>query len=374
MMVEKIEKGNAVLSPRAREQYTFAVLLAADQSFLQRWSYRGCSALLILGLILYYKLTTLALSALYCMQYPDEPVLRLRVDYSVVCFQGAHIAAMVCGVLVLLCVTIGFPVACRYLLIRGFRHDDALTEDVQQARNLESFGVLYRDLKPEYRYYLNYCNMVTLVSALLSVFVNSAPLRMFLAGLVMVALFGYTLTLIPHEGDRRVSEHTVMLFLECLQVCATFMLIIVGYTPATDEDGNELLGNEGAMELAYTFFALLSVGVCACFVAAFLWYVKKRGVKGVLDDALDEAKQLAGMGDAAEDSGSSSSDDDGDDGKKKFNGKPKKVESTSLKKSRQRTPRSVNLQITKEVVHTVIEVPTDVNQPVVIGNRRDKKV
>ena len=90
---------------------------------------------LILGSIMYLRLTTLELQALNCttVVQRDGSILQvLKVDLSTVCYQGAHQQAMFVVWPVLLLYCVGFPLLCCVLLYRSF-HSVAKAA-VQQSR------------------------------------------------------------------------------------------------------------------------------------------------------------------------------------------------------------------------------------------------
>ena len=102
-------------------------------------------ALLILGAVMYLRLTTLQLQGFHCQMAPDPVTsqasdavvtesLYLTIDFSTRCYEGQHLGAIIGVVFLLVFYTIGFPLLCFVLLVRAFAND--------QTSGI--IGVLYR--------------------------------------------------------------------------------------------------------------------------------------------------------------------------------------------------------------------------------------
>ena len=100
---------------------------------------------LILGSILYLRLTTLELQALNCTsvtQQDGSSLEVLKVDLSTVCNEGAHFRALFMVWPLFLLYVLGFPVLCCFLLYRQFHAVAKARAGFESQQSFEHFRAL----------------------------------------------------------------------------------------------------------------------------------------------------------------------------------------------------------------------------------------
>jgi len=197
----------------------------SKQNMMYFWK-RVILSIIAVTYISYLGLTQLAVRVFYCVDVHDstDPFAKTKsqywaVDTAVTCYGKAHGGLIAIGVVVLLFVSFGFPLASALLLTHTKAYDQQ-----SMGWQLETMGFLYRAFKEKFVYWES---VVMLRKALLSVIVVfSYPLGGQIQGLLaaLVLIFGLYFhqkySPFRQEFDRLNHYESLSLLVSCV----TFML------------------------------------------------------------------------------------------------------------------------------------------------------
>jgi hypothetical protein len=96
--------------------------------------YRAVHSILIFSMMIHLRMCRMVVAGLYCLQYPDEDVWRLRADYSVICWEGEHAVAAAMFVFTAIFFVVGYPFYCWYLLTHGFKSNPEIPLTITTRR------------------------------------------------------------------------------------------------------------------------------------------------------------------------------------------------------------------------------------------------
>jgi hypothetical protein len=148
--------------------------------------------------IAFMNLTRRALETVYCVSLGDG-TLRVAAFPSVKCFAGFHIIAFAISCVILLSMTIGWPLLYSLLVVRGRSTEELYGE----PRIMHRWGNGYMLFKPSHRYfYMVFYFSATCVSAAYVFFAGNAIARLCLAGGAIVVEVAIIFRSSPHARGR----------------------------------------------------------------------------------------------------------------------------------------------------------------------------
>jgi hypothetical protein len=160
--------------------------------------YRVVHSLLILAFLLHLRLCSLAVRGLQCVQQSDGSVV-LAVDPTVACWEGEHLLlASACGVWAVF--VISTPIIAMVLLTCGPaafccccadpEGGETQSEEMHEARRLQTYGFLFRDLRYESSSFSVVGLLVNIVSVTANWVTDDPILKMLLVWICFVLIFG----------------------------------------------------------------------------------------------------------------------------------------------------------------------------------------
>jgi hypothetical protein len=164
-------------------------------------------SMLLLAVMSYLKLSTIVFQSMYCVGVvgaDNELHYCLKVQLSILCYEGAHLGVFTWSVVVMLPFILFMPLGLAYRMHANFKIGVDATRKTMYAR-IEMFGFLVRHLVMQFYWFQMFYFIIGFAFALRAVFVATTDLAVFVAGVLFLTRLSMAVVLRPYEKLRKLA-------------------------------------------------------------------------------------------------------------------------------------------------------------------------